>query len=79
MNLDLITLPKLAMESGYTEHAIRSKIARGDFAEGVHFIKAPDGRIHFYLQEYYKWVVSKNTAAAYKLRLPGKGNDTDQL
>lgn len=56
--LELVTLQKLAQETGYTEHALRSKIGRGEFAEGVHFIKGPDGRIHFRVEEYLKWVKS---------------------
>jgi hypothetical protein len=35
MSLPIITLQKLAAESGYTEDALRSKIARGEFAEGL--------------------------------------------
>lgn len=66
MKLPVITLTKLAEESGYSEVALRSKIARGDFAEGIHFIKSPDGRIHFVLEEYLKWVVSNSTAVAFK-------------
>ncbi len=54
--LPIITLQKLSAESGYSEDALRSKIARGDFIEEVHFSKAPDGRIHFYVEEYLKWV-----------------------
>jgi ubiquinone biosynthesis protein COQ9 len=56
--LELVTIQKLAAESGYTEDAIRSKIARGEFAEGLHYIKSPDGRIHFYVEEYLKWLKS---------------------
>ena len=52
MILPKITLQKLALESGYTEDALRSKIARGEFAEGIHYIKAPDGRIHFIVEAY---------------------------
>ena len=79
MKLSIITLPKLALETGYSERALRSKIARGDFAEGLHYIKAPDGRIHFILEEYLNWVVSNNTAAASKLRLSGMDNAIAQL
>lgn len=66
MNLTKITLQKLAQESGYSEEALRSKIARGDFAEGKHYIKAPDGRIHFEVEEYLKWVESSSVAKASK-------------
>lgn len=66
MNLPKITLQKLAEESGYSEDALRSKIARGDFAEGIHYIKAPDGRIHFILEAYLKWVESSSTEKVSK-------------
>lgn len=64
--LRYITIQKLSAESGYTEDALRSKIARCDFAEGVHFIKAPDGRIHFNVEEYLEWVESNHIAKGYK-------------
>lgn len=54
--LNLITAKKLADLSGYTEGALRKKIHDGIFVQGVHFLKSPDGRIHFDLQEYEKWV-----------------------
>jgi len=78
MSLPKITLQKLAVESGYTEEALRGKIARGEFIEGKHYIKAPDGRIHFIVEEYLKWVESNNTGKASKLHSIGTGNDTVQ-
>jgi len=61
MHLPKITLQKLAQESGYTEDALRSKIARVEFVEGIHYIKAPDKRIHFIVEAYNKWVESSST------------------
>lgn len=58
MNLPLVTIQKLAEESGYTVEALRAKILRGQFAEGIHYIKSPDGRIHFYVEAYLQWVQS---------------------
>lgn len=78
MNLPKITLQKLATESGYTEDALRSKIARGEFAEGIHYIKAPDGRIHFIVEAYLKWVESNHIGKASKLRSTGKVSSIDQ-
>ena len=78
MILPKITLQKLALESGYTEDALRSKIARGDFAEGIHFIKSPDGRIHFIVEAYLKWVESSHTAKASKSRSTGMVRDSGQ-
>ena len=78
MNLSLITIKKLANESGYTESAIRSKIADGIFAEGKHYIKSPDGRIQFRVDEYIRWVESSSTATAFKSRSTGTQNATAQ-
>ncbi len=66
MKLPKVTLKKLAEESGYSEHALRSKIARGDFAQGKHYIKSPDGRIHFIVEEYLNWLESNHTARVSK-------------
>lgn len=76
--MPLITLPKLAVESGYTEDALRSKIARGEFAEGIHYIKSPDGRIHFIVEAYLKWVESSHTAKASKSRSTGTASGIGQ-
>lgn len=78
MSLPKITLQKLAFESGYTEDALRSKIARGEFAEGVHYIKSPDGRIHFIVEAYLQWVESNHTAKGYKSPSIGTANATGQ-
>ncbi len=54
--LKIVTAKKLAEISGYSEGALRKKIHDQVFTEGIHFYKSPDGRIHFDLQEYEKWV-----------------------
>lgn len=51
-----VTAKKLAEISGYTEAALRKKIHDGVFKQGIHFVKSPDGRIHFDIREYEKWV-----------------------
>jgi hypothetical protein len=66
MNLPMVTIKKLAEETGYSVDALNSKIKRGDFAEGIHYIKAPDGRVHFKIKEYIQWVESKSTAQVFK-------------
>ena len=71
MRFPLITIRKLAEETGYTEGALKAKIARGDFAEGLHFIKSPDGRVQFKVEAYLKWVESSSTATAYSSRSTG--------
>lgn len=54
--LNRVTLKKLSELSGYSESALRKKIHDGVFKQGIHFVKSPDGRIHFDIQEYEKWV-----------------------
>jgi hypothetical protein len=56
--LDTVTAKKLADLSGYTEGALRKKVHDAIFVEGIHFVKSPDGRIHFILKEFNKWVLS---------------------
>ncbi len=54
--IDLITTKKLAELTGYSVGALRKKIHDEIFRQGVHFVKSPDGRIHWNIQEYEKWV-----------------------
>lgn len=49
-------IPLFAKLTGYTEKAIRRKIEDGVWLQGKHYRRAPDGRITFDLQEYYRWV-----------------------
>ncbi len=50
-----VTIEKFAAESGYSPDAVRSKIKRGDWLEGVIFFKAPDGRILIDIEAFEKW------------------------
>lgn len=54
--LKLITLKKLADETGYSPGALHKKIHDGVLQEGVHYYRSPDGRIHFNVEEYEKWI-----------------------
>lgn len=54
--LEWVTIQKLAQESGYSVAALRSKIQRGEFIEGIHWRKSRDGRIQFNVGEYNGWV-----------------------
>ena len=56
MPLTWLTIPRFAVESGYSENAVRAKIKRGQWREGEIWKKAPDGRVHINLEEYQKWV-----------------------
>lgn len=54
--INLITTKKLAELTGYSVGALRKKIHDGVFTQGVQYVKSPDGRIHWNIQEYEKWV-----------------------
>lgn len=54
-----VLLTKLAADTGYTEAALRQKIQRGDFIEGVHWRHSPDGRIQFNMEAYEQWVLGQ--------------------
>lgn len=41
--------------TGYTDEAVRGKIKRGSWLEGVVWRKAPDGHILIDLEGYNKW------------------------
>ncbi len=53
----------LALQSGYTENAIRAKIKKGVWLEGYHWRKAPDGRIHFNVEAIQSWIEGKPAKA----------------
>ena len=74
------TISKFAIESGYTEDAIRTKIRDGVWAKGTVVVKAPDGRNLIDKEEYEKWVVmgaelKVHQKAASKLALCLREND----
>jgi hypothetical protein len=50
------TIEKFSELSGYSPHAIRSKIKRGDWLRDRVWVKAPDGRILINIEGYEKWV-----------------------
>jgi len=51
-----LTVRKFSIESGYTEAAIRSKIADGTWLKDYVWRKAPDGRILIDVDGYEAWV-----------------------
>lgn len=59
MSLKYVLLKKMAIESGYTEKALRRKIEDGVFVQGVHYVKSPDGRIHMDVERFEEWVAGK--------------------
>jgi len=44
---------------GYSDDAIRAKIKKGVWLNGIHWRKAPDGRIVFNLEAIQKWIEGK--------------------
>lgn len=51
-----VTIRKFSSESGYTEAAIRSKIADGTWRKDCVWRKAPDGRVLIDIDGYEAWV-----------------------
>ena len=49
------TISAMAQETGYSEKAIRLKIANGIWPDGIK-VKAPDGRILISVEGYNEWV-----------------------
>lgn len=56
IQLQWVLIPVFCSMSGYSDKAVRRKIADGVWLQGKHYRKAPDGRIHMNMPEYYKWV-----------------------
>jgi len=54
-----VLIGKVVELVGYTEDAIRAKIKRGVWICGIHWRKAPDGRILFDLRAIYRWIEGK--------------------
>lgn len=51
-----VLIPLFCSLTGYTDKAVRRKIAEGIWIEGRHYRRAPDGRITMDLEAYYRWV-----------------------
>lgn len=56
INLRYVLIPVFCTLTGYSDKAVRRKIADGKWIEGRHYRKAPDGHITMNLQAYYRWV-----------------------
>ena len=54
-----VLIKKVVELVGYTDDAIRSKIAKGVWQSGVHWTKAPDGRLMFNLEAIQRWIENK--------------------
>jgi hypothetical protein len=51
-----VTIARLAAMSGYSEKAIRQKVARGVWQEEREYRRAPDGRLLCDLDAVTKWI-----------------------
>ncbi len=54
-----VLIKKVIELIGYTDDAIRSKMKNGVWLSGIHWTKAPDGRILFNLEAIQKWIENK--------------------
>lgn len=53
-----VLINKLIESLGYSDDAIRAKIKNGVWLKGIHWTKAPDGRIFFNLGAIQQWIES---------------------
>jgi hypothetical protein len=49
-------IPVAAAATGYSEKAIRRKMEEGIWTEGVHYRKAPDGRVFIHMPSVRRWI-----------------------
>ena len=54
----------VARATGYTEKALRRKIEDGILLEGVHYYRAPDGRISIDTKAFEKWQRGETQSAS---------------
>lgn len=57
--MNWVLIKKLIELTGYSDDAIRAKIKRGVWLGGIHWRKAPDGRILFNLLAIKEWIEGK--------------------
>lgn len=65
--LRYVTIRKFSQESGYSENAVRSKIAAGVWLQDIVWVKAPDGRILIDIDGYQAWVLGLQLTALQKI------------
>lgn len=54
-----VLINKVVELIGYSEYAIRTKLSRGVWLHGIHWTKAPDGRLLFNIQAIQQWIESQ--------------------
>ena len=58
--MNLVTVKKLAQETGYSESAIQNKIDKGIWTKGKHWVNAPDGRRFLSIKAINAWITKKH-------------------
>ncbi len=53
---DYVLVTRFSGITGYSQKAVYRKIESGVWLDGVHYVKAPDGRIHMCMPNYWKWI-----------------------
>lgn len=64
MTARFVRISKFVEETGYTKRAVESKIYRGDWLEGRHYRRAPDGNIMMDMEGYERWVENRPAEAS---------------
>lgn len=59
VSIRFVLLKRFEELTGYTEKAVRAKMARGDWLQGREYVKAPDGHIMVDLEGYERWVLGE--------------------
>tara|TARA_R110002012_G_scaffold162546_2_gene324801 strand:- start:37 stop:315 length:279 start_codon:yes stop_codon:yes gene_type:complete len=77
------TIRQFALESGYTQEAIRTKIKRGVFREDEVWVRSPDNRQLISIKGFNEWVTNgqefaRSVPVVSKLVSSTKGLDVDQ-
>ncbi|HVT23014.1 MAG TPA: excisionase [Rhizomicrobium sp.] len=65
-----VRVSKFVELTGYTDKAVRCKIAEGVWLEGKHYRRAPDGAILMNLEAYERWVEGESVAASRSASIP---------
>ena len=76
-----VLIKKASELTGYSVQAIESKIAKAQWLEGAHYVKAPDGHVFIDLHEIEKWITKGCTSITARSgsRSSGKVNAVGRL
>lgn len=77
--IDLITIPRFCLLTGYSDDAVRAKMAEGVWLEDVVWIKAPDNRILISIRGFEIWAAGQALDGSVRIRSRltsgGEGDD----